>query len=332
MVESNDAFAAIKEIDAELKQKELEKAEQANSEQEAEQKKLAAEKEAADKLAAENAAKETELAKQKETPAPAAQEQKESWEDIVAKNFKAQSEAEEAARKQARLAKAEENQFIKNIIDTHLSGGDVKALLKDVDSVDPKSLDEKALFELTLPKGLSEDDKEIAYEKFSDLHDSTKAQIVEAKRNELIKRQEEISKSLSDNPVERTKQSFQKAMDNIHSAVKDLNGKEVEGVGISDKLAAEIFTTATRLLRANQNNDNFDEKQSFKDAITLVTAPYIKEAAIRAGIEKGKVEAINEFHNPSAKNDVKSTAATGEKTKAQMDLEATEAYTKQFTV
>jgi len=333
MVDSNDAFAAIREIDAEMKQKELEKEAQGNSEKEAEQQKLAAEKEAADKLAAENAAKQTAESESqtKETQeAAAAQETKLGWEEIVANNFKAQSEAEEAARKQERLAKAEENVFIKNIIDTHLNGGDVKALLKDVDSVDPKSLDEKALFELTLPKGLSEDDKEIAYEKFSDLHESTKAQIVEAKRNELIKRQEEISKSLNDNPIERTKQSFQKAMDNIHSAVKELNGKEVEGVGISDKLAAEIFTTATRLLRANQNNNNFDEKQSFKDAITLVTAPYIKEAAIREGVKQGKVEALNKFHNPSAKDDVNSTAATGEKTKAQMDLEATEAYTKQF--
>jgi hypothetical protein len=317
MVESNDPFAAIKEIDAELKEKELEKEAQGNSEQEAEQQKLAA-----DKLVSENAAKET--------PEASIQETKLGWEEIVANNFKAQSEAEEAARKQERLAKAEENQFIKNIIDTHLSGGDVKALLKDVDSVDPKSLDEKSLFELTLPKDLSEDDKEIAYERFADLHDSTKAQIIESKRKELIDRQDQITKSLNDNPLERTKKSFQSAMDNIHSAVKDLNGKEVDGVGVSDKLAAEIFTTATRLLRANQNNDNFDEKQSFKDAITLVTAPYIKEAAIKAGIQKGKVEALNEFHNPSAKNDVKSTAATGEKTKQQMDEEATEAYTKQF--
>lgn len=339
MGESNDAFAAIREIDAELKQKELEKAEQGNSEQEAEQQKLAAEKEAADKLVAENAAKETTEQKAAEavaaeavTAEAASKETKVGWEEIVANNFKAQSEAEEAARKQERLAKAEENQFIKNIIDTHLSGGDVKALLKDVDSVDPKSLDEKSLFELTLPKGLSEDDKETAYERFTELHDSTKSQIVESKRKELIDRQEEITKSLKDNPLERTKQSFQKAMDNIHSAVKELNGKDVEGVGISDKLSAEIFTTATRLLRANQNNDNFDEKQSFKDAITLVTAPYIKEAAIKAGIQKGKVEALNEFHNPSAKNEVKSTAATGEKTKQQKDEEATEAYTKQFTV
>ena len=330
MVDSNDAFAAIREIDAEMKQKELEKAEQGNSEKEAEQQKLAAEKEAADKLAAENAAKET--TEQKTTPEAAAQEVKVGWEEIVANNFKVQSEAEEAARKQERLAKAEENQFIKSIIDTHLSGGDVKALLKDADSIDPKSLDEKTLFELTLPKELSEYDKEIAYEKFYDLHDSTKAQIVETKRKELLDRQEQITKSLKDNPLERTKQSFQKAMDNIHSAVKELNGKEVEGVGISDKLAAEIFTTATRLLRANQNNDNFDEKQSFKDAITLVTAPYIKEAAIREGVKQGKVEALNKFHNPSAKDDVKSTAATGEKTKQQMDEEATEAYTRQFTV
>jgi hypothetical protein len=331
MVDSNDAFAAIREIDAEMKQKELEKAEQNNSEQEAEQQKLAAEKEAADKLAAETAAKENTEAEQKAAAEKQAEENKVSWEEIVANNFKAQAEAEEQAKKQERLAKAEENQFIKSIIDTHLSGGDVKALLKDVDSIDPKSLDEKALFELTLPKGMSAEDKETAYEKFSDLHDSTKAQVIETKRKELLDRQEQITKSLKDNPLERTKQSFTKAMDNIHSAVKELNGKEVEGVGISDKLAAEIFTKATQLLRANQNNDNFDEKQSFKDAITLVTAPYIKEAAIKAGIQKGKVEAANEFHNPSAKNDVKSTAATGEKTKVQMDIETTEAYTKQFT-
>jgi len=119
-------------------------------------------------------------------------------------------------------------------------------------------------------------------------------------------------------------------MDAIHSAVKELNGKEINGVGISDRLAADIFTTATKLLKANRNNNNFDQAQSFKDAVTLVTAPYIKEAAERAGIEKGKVQAINEFHNPSAKNDVKSTKANGDLTKEQKDIEATEAYTKQF--
>jgi len=330
MVDSNDAFAEIIKIDAELKQKELEK-EQGNSAQESKQQKIAADKEVADKLASESAAKEKLEAEQKLAAEKAALENKEGWEDIVAKNFKAQSEAEAEAKKQERYKKAEENPFIKNIVDTYLDGGDVKALLKDVDSVDPKSLDEKTLFELTLPKGLSEQDRETAYEKFSDLHDSTKAQIIETKRNDLIKRQEEISKSLNNNSDEVKKQAFQKSMDNIHSAVKELNGKNVEGVGISDKLAADIFTTAVRLLRANQNNNDFNETQSFKEAITLVTAPYIKEAAIKEGIEKGKVEAINEFHNPSAKNDVNSTAATGEKTKAQLDLEATEAYTKQFT-
>ena len=120
-------------------------------------------------------------------------------------------------------------------------------------------------------------------------------------------------------------------MDAIHNAVKELNGKEINGVGISDRLAADIFTTATKLLKANRNNNNFDQAQSFKDAVTLVTAPYIKEAAERAGIEKGKVQAINEFHNPSAKNDVKSTKANGDLTKEQKDIQAVEAYTKQFS-
>lgn len=330
-IDKNDAYAAIRQIDAEMKAKEIEASNAENPNKENVEDIAAKEAASKQKGDADKAAELAATEAANKSAAENKEESKESWEDIVSKNFEAQTKAEDEAKKQARLAKAEENPLIKSIIDTHLDGGDVKALLKDVDAVDPKTLDEKTLFELTLPKGLSEDEKEVAYDKFMDLHESTKSSIVESKRNDLIKRQEEISKSLNNNSGEILKGEYKKAMDAIHSAVKEINGTTIKGVGISDRLAAEIFTTATKQLRANQNNNNFNQEQSFKDAITLVTAPYIEEAAKKQGYEKGKVEAVNEFHNPSAKNDVNSTSTKVEKTKAEMDIDATEAYTKQFS-
>lgn len=319
----NDAYAEVIKIDAELKQKELEanggsqEAESQNKEEEAEKaKQLEAEKaanEAAEKLKTE-------------------QENKIGWEQIVAKNFEEESKKEEEEKAQAKLNKAKENPFIASIIDTYLDGGDVSALLKEVNNVDPKTLDEKALFEMTLEKGTSEDDAKEAFEKFSELPKSTRDMLTESKRSQLISNMEKVKAAMNQgNNDEVIKQEYKKSMDAIHSAVKELNGKEVNGVGISDRLAADIFTTATKLLKANRNNNNFDQAQSFKDAVTLVTAPYIKEAAEKAGIEKGKVQAINEFNSPSAKNEVKSTKANGDLTKEQKDIEAVEAYSKQFS-
>jgi hypothetical protein len=323
----NDPFAAVREIDAEMKQKEQE----ANgTNQEAEAQKQAEEAEKAKQLEAENAANEaarqTEAAKEVEK-----KEEKVSWEQIVAKNFEEENKREEEEKAQAKLNKAKENPFIASIIDTYLDGGDVSALLKEVNNVDPKTLDEKALFEMTLEKGTSQEDAEIAFERFSELPKSTRDMLTESKRSQLISNMEKVKAAMNqDNNSEVIKQEYKKSMDAIHSATKELNGKEINGVGISDRLAADIFSTATKLLKANRNNNNFDQAQSFKDAVTLVTAPYIKEAAEKAGIEKGKVQAINEFHNPSAKNDVKSTKANGDLTKEQKDIETTEAYTKQF--
>lgn len=321
---SNDPFAEVKKIDAEMKQKELE-ANGGNQEAEA-QKKEEPKEEKTEPVNAE-VKKEEEV----KAPEPAAEENKVGWEQIVAKNFEEENKREENEKAQAKLNKAKENPFIASIIDTYLDGGDVSALLKEVNNVDPKTLDEKALFEMTLEKGTSQEDAETAFERFSELPKSTRDMLTESKRNQLISNMEKVKAAMNQgNNDEAIKQEYKKSMDAIHSAVKELNGKEINGVGISDRLAADIFTTATKLLKANRNNNNFDQAQSFKDAVTLVTAPYIKEAAERAGIEKGKVQAINEFHNPSAKNDVKSTKANGDLTKEQKDIEATEAYTKQF--
>lgn len=323
---SNDPYAEVKKIDAEMKKKELE----ANGGSQEDEAQKAAE---AAKQEAENAAKEKEVQSSQNEAAKEVEnkEEKVSWEQIVAKNFEEETKKEEEEKAREREKKARENPFIASIIDTHLNGGDVSALLKEVNSVDPKTLDEKALFEMTLEKGTSQDDAETAFERFSELPKSTRDMLTESKRNQLISNMEKVKAAMNQgNNDEVIKQEYKKSMDAIHSAVKDLNGKEINGVGISDRLAADIFTTATKLLKANRNNNNFDQAQSFKDAVTLVTAPYIKEAAEKAGIEKGKVQAINEFHNPSAKNDVKSTKANGDLTKEQKDIETTEAYTKQF--
>lgn len=328
---SNDPFAEVKKIDAEMKQKELE----ANGgNQEAEAQKAAEEAElAAKQLEAENATKE---AQEQQAAAKEAEkkdeENKVGWEEIVSKRFEEESKREENEKAQAKLNKAKENPFIASIIDTYLDGGDVSALLKEVNNVDPKTLDEKALFEMTLEKGTSQEDAETAFERFSELPKSTRDMLTESKRSQLVSNMEKVKAAMNQgNNDEVIKQEYKKSMDAIHNATKDLKGKEIDGVGMSDRIVADIFTTAVKQLKANRNNNNFDQAQSFKDAITLVTAPYIKEAAERAGIEKGKVQAINEFHNPSAKNDVKSTKANGDLTKEQKDIEATEAYTKQFT-
>lgn len=327
---SNDPFAEVKKIDAEMKQKELE----ANGgNQEAEAQKAAEEAElAAKQLEAENATKE---AQEQQAAAKEAEkkdeENKVGWEEIVSKRFEEESKREENEKAQAKLNKAKENPFIASIIDTYLDGGDVSALLKEVNNVDPKTLDEKALFEMTLEKGTSQEDAETAFERFSELPKSTRDMLTESKRSQLVSNMEKVKAAMNQgNNDEVIKQEYKKSMDAIHNATKDLKGKEIDGVGMSDRIVADIFTTAVKQLKANRNNNNFDQAQSFKDAITLVTAPYIKEAAERAGIEKGKVQAINEFHNPSAKNDVKSTKANGDLTKEQKDIEATEAYTKQF--
>jgi len=326
---SNDPFAEVKKIDAEMKQKELE----ANGgNQEAEAQKQAEEAEKAKQAEADSAA--NEAVKQAEAAKEAKkkdEENKVGWEEIVSKRFEEENKREEEEKAQAKLNKAKENPFIASIIDTYLEGGDVSALLKEVNNVDPKTLDEKALFEMTLEKGTSQEDAETAFERFSELPKSTRDMLTESKRSQLVSNMEKVKAAMNQgNNDEAIKQEYKKSMDAIHNATKELKGKEIDGVGMSDRIVADIFTTAVKQLKANRNNNNFDQAQSFKDAVTLVTAPYIKEAAERAGIEKGKVQAINEFHNPSAKNDVKSTKANGDLTKEQKDIEATEAYTKQF--
>jgi len=192
---SNDPFAEVKKIDAEMKQKELE----ANGgNQEAEAQKQAEEAEKAKQAEADSAAneavKQAEAAKEAEKKD---EENKVGWEQIVAKNFEEENKREENEKAQAKLNKAKENPFIASIIDTYLDGGDVSALLKEVNNVDPKTLDEKALFEMTLEKGTSQEDAETAFERFSELPKSTRDMLTESKRNQLISNMEKVKAAMN---------------------------------------------------------------------------------------------------------------------------------------
>lgn len=319
-----DPMEEIKKIDAEMKAEEAAKGNpnaEKEAQEKAEQEKLAADKIEADKLAAAKSDEEKAAAEKAEKEKDA-----ENWEDIVSKRQK-EKEAEEI---KAKRDKAYEDEFIKKIVDVKLNGGNVEEFVKNLSTADPKNLDEKTLFVMTLPKNSEQDEVELAFEKFSELPESARKALVESKRNELIGKFEETQKSFKSNDAETIKAEYNKSMDFIHSSVKDLKGKDIDGVSVSNGIAADIFNKAEQLLHANRNNTSFNAQNALEEAKILVTHKYIKEAAFSKGEQAGREKAILEFQNPSATKTVNSTSTKVDMTKDERDVEAIEAYANQF--
>lgn len=322
----DDTMEEIKRIDAEMKAEEAAKG-NPNAEKEAqdkaEQDRIAAEKAESDKAAANKSEEEIAAAKKAEEEKAAEQE---NWEDIIAKRQKEREAEEERARKE----KVYEDDFIKKIVEVKLNGGNVEEFVKNLSLSDPKDLDEKSLFLMTLPKDAEQDEAELAFEKFSELPESARKALVESKRADLIAKFEQTQKAFKNNDADAIKENYTKSLDFIHSSVKDLKGKDINGVTVSNGIAADIFDKAKQLLNANRNNTSFNAENALEEAKLLITYKYVQEAAFTKGEQAGREKAILEYQNPSASRTVNSTSAKVDMTKDDKDVEAIEAYANQF--
>jgi hypothetical protein len=333
---SEHLFDEIRKIDAEIKAEEAAKVgsnEEAKPEAEkaAEAERLVAEENAkAEAKAAEEAAANQgggDKGEEGKGGDYSHEDDKKSWEDIVADEIKSQQEKVEQEKRNKLL----EDPLIKAIAHARETGRDPKEIIKSLEAANPDGLDEKALFEMTLPEGMDEADRETAYERFSELPETTKQALVEQKRKELKSEYEKIQSSINSDPVKAYKENYSKSLDSVRESLNKIVGQEVNGVRISNKIAASIFQEAQSQLLANKDaSGNFSAETALKKAVILSTASYIKEAAAKEAEQKAKAETFKEFHNPTGKGKVHGDTFGEKDKKKELEDKAVEDYARQF--
>ena len=284
---------------------------------------------------AQESATQEQVAQESTTQEPAAQEpaaqepaaQESAKQTPVAKSLKELIDEDEAA--QARIAKMKEieelanDEFVKLVLDTKKSGGDVKKLLAGLAETNPDSLTDEEIYYMTLPSDMDADEKRDEYEKFETLNSRFKETIINEQREKLKKVQsEKLTALMGSGQKVDVRPAFNEATVGLDAALEKLQGKEYQGIELTPARLLELRKEAIRFFGTFMDTDKgaIDYNEALETAFARKAVTAWSEEIKKAGKNEGKIEAFKEIHNPSAMRSVGTATNKGQRdSQAEMD-------------
>jgi hypothetical protein len=245
-----------------------------------------------------------------------------SYDEIFAK--KEEKKAEE--RERELLKKAKENPISKVVLEAVEKGDDVSKVLEAIKTTKPEDYSERQLFEMTLSAEDRAGDIDELFENFNSMPVSVKTALIEGKRNELKAQYEAVLNGF--NSQSRQFETLMKAVpDGINSRVKELIGKEIEGIDITPalavKIAEEAFDIAALSRYHNGGEYNFDLLMNH--ATRAIIAPAREKNIAKEAASAATRAVFEKVHSPDGGSADKGKQVAS-KTKLDADLEALQKY------
>lgn len=251
---------------------------------------------------AEQTPQNVETAPQKtEVPAEEQTEEEIPWYE---KEEAAASETKEEAKPKVEES-VEEDEDIKLLREFKKSGKTLKEFVKEFDVPDYDTMDEASIVEIGLKEleGFTGDDYTAAVEEFNQMSLFQKKKLVSEYRNALIAQNEEKLKQLTSAPSkqkEQAQQTLTRFEAEINSIAKDMSGKEVYGLKVTDEMSSKIQSYLTKEISLNRKDGSIDADLMAEFALWKLYGKDIVRTNVTRAKNSGRREVLEATTNPSS--------------------------------
>jgi predicted lactoylglutathione lyase len=199
----------------------------------------------------------------------------------------------------------EEDEDIKLLREFKKSGKTLRDFVKELDVPDFATMDEASIVEIGLKEleGFTGDDYAAAVEEFNQMSLFQKKKLVSDYRNTLIAQNEEKLKQLTSAPAKQ-KQEVQQTLTRfeaeIGSIAKDMSGKEVYGLKVTDEMSTKIQSYLTKEISLNRKDGSIDADLLAEFALWKLYGKDIVRTNVTKAKNSGRREVLEATTNPSS--------------------------------
>ena len=221
-------------------------------------------------------------------------------------------EKEEAAASETKIEvkpkveeSVEEDEDIKLLREFKKSGKTLRDFVKELDVPDFATMDEASIVEIGLKEleGFTGDDYAAAVEEFNQMSLFQKKKLVSDYRNTLIAQNEEKLKQLTSGPSkqkEETQKTLTRFETEIGSIAKDMSGKEVYGLKVTDEMSSKIQSYLTKEISLNRKDGSIDADLLAEFALWKLYGKDIVRTNVTKAKNSGRREVLEATTNPSS--------------------------------
>ena len=258
--------------------------------------KIEVEKVEAEKTQIQTEAKETEQKLAEATKEKQWFEEEDSTTSASKVEDKTKPEYELKAKQYEELAS---DPFIEAYTTAKKAGKDITSFIKDIAPLDVDSIPTEKLFELSLQaEGLTEDEKTVEIEQFSNLTPLQKKRAVADFKETMRKKDgEKLAKYVLDNKVDQAKQEqfvqkYQAEKTEFLSKVKE---KDFMGLKLTNSDIEQALNYVENGFPALRDDGTYNVPSMFELAIFRNKKKEIMQNALNNGISMGREQALKEF-------------------------------------
>jgi len=199
----------------------------------------------------------------------------------------------------------EEDADIKLLREFKKSGKTLRDFVKELDVPDFATMDDASIVEIGLKQleGFDGDDYAAAVEEFNQMSLFQKKKLVSDYRNTLIAQNEEKLKQLTSGPSkqkEETQKTLTRFETEIGSIAKDMSGKEVYGLKVTDEMSSKIQSYLTKEISLNRKDGSIDADLLAEFALWKLYGKDIVRTNVTKAKNSGRREVLEATTNPSS--------------------------------
>jgi hypothetical protein len=200
--------------------------------------------------------------------------------------------------------KEDDDEDVKLLKEFKKSGKTLKEFVKEFDLPDYANLDEVSIIEMGLKEleGFTGDDYNAAVEEFNQMSLFQRKKLVSEYRNAFISRNEDKLKRLTSAPAkqkEETTQTLMRFQAEVDSIAKELSGKEVYGLKVTDEMSSKIKNFLTSEINLNRNDGSIDADLLADFALWRLYGKDIVRTNVTKAKNSGRREMLEATTNPS---------------------------------
>jgi hypothetical protein len=200
--------------------------------------------------------------------------------------------------------KEDDDEDVKLLKEFKKSGKTLKEFVKEFDLPDYANLDEVSIIEMGLKEleGFTGDDYNAAVEEFNQMSLFQRKKLVSEYRNAFISRNEDKLKRLTSAPAkqkEETTQTLMRFQAEVDSIAKELSGKEVYGLKVTDEMSSKIKNFLTSEINLNRNDGSIDADLLADFALWRLYGKDIVRTNVTKAKNSGRRERLEATTNPS---------------------------------
>lgn len=201
-------------------------------------------------------------------------------------------------------APEEEDEDIKLLREYKKSGKSLKDFVKDLDVPDYAALDDAAIVEIGLKQleGFDGDEYNNAVEEFNNMSIFQKRKLIAEYRTQLIAQNEDKLKRLTTQSAvanDQAKQTLTRFQTEVETLSKELTGKEMYGITVTDEMSSKIKNFLTKEINLNRKDGSIDAELLADFALWRLYGKDIVRTNVTKAKNSGRREVLEATTNPS---------------------------------